>query len=132
MRSTRIGLFESLRQLTLTALELASVRLELLVADLEIEKRHLADVLLRMLLGALLLGLGLILLVGFVLLLLWDQHRLVTLGVLAAATLSGGVWLLLAARRQLHAGAPVFATSRDELRRDREALGPPHDEHAEV
>ncbi len=132
MRATRTGLFESLRQLSLTALELASVRLELLVVDLEIQKRHLADVLLRMLLGALLLGLGMTLLVGFVLLLLWDQHRLVAIGGLAAATLAAGVWLLLAARRQLHQGAPVLATSSAELRRDRAALGPPHDEHAEL
>ncbi len=133
MRSSRTGLFESLRRLSLSALELASVRLELLVTDLEIEKRRLADVLLSMLLGVLLLGLGLILLVGFVLLLLWDQYRLVALGVLTLASLAAGAGLLLAARRQLRDGAPVFAATAAELRRDRAALGPAlSDEHAQL
>jgi uncharacterized membrane protein YqjE len=132
-RSSRTGLFESLRRLSLSALELASVRLELLVTDLEIEKRRLVDVLLRILLGVLLLGLGLILFVGFVLLLLWEQHRLAALGVLTVGSLAGGVWLLMAARRQLRDGAPVFAATRAELRRDRSALGPPlSDEHAQL
>jgi uncharacterized membrane protein YqjE len=75
MPTSRAGLFDSLRQLLTTALELAQVRLELLVSDLEIEKLRLVDVALRALLGLMLLGLGLVLAIGFVLLLLWDSHR---------------------------------------------------------
>jgi uncharacterized membrane protein YqjE len=133
MRTQRSGLFESLRRLSLSTLELASVRLELLVTDLELEKRRLADVLLRLLLGVVLLGLGLILFIGFVLLLLWDQHRLAALGVLSALGLAAGSWLLLAARRQLREGSTVFAATAAELRRDRAALGPAlPDEHARL
>jgi uncharacterized membrane protein YqjE len=62
MPASRAGLFESLRQLLNTALELAQVRLELLVADLQLEKLRLVEVALRALLGLLLLGLGLLLL----------------------------------------------------------------------
>ena len=85
MPASRAGLFESLRQLLNTALELAQVRLELLVADLQLEKLRLVDVALRALLGLLLLGLGLLLLIGFLLMLLWDGYRLPALGVLTAA-----------------------------------------------
>ena len=55
MQASRVGLFESLRRLSATLLEIANVRLELLVTDLELEKQRLVDMLLRMLLGLLLL-----------------------------------------------------------------------------
>lgn len=58
----RTGLFDSLRRLLHTTVELAGVRLELLVADLELEKLRLVAALLRALLGLLLIGLGLVLL----------------------------------------------------------------------
>ena len=65
--SCGLRLFESLRQLLHTALELAQVELELLVTDLQLEKLRLVEVALRALLGLLLLGLGLLLLIGFLL-----------------------------------------------------------------
>jgi uncharacterized membrane protein YqjE len=129
MRTQRAGLFESLRRLSQSALELASVRLELLVNDLELEKQRLADILLRLLLGAMLLGLGLVLFVGFVLLALRDEYRLAALGVLTLLTVAGGGWLLVTVRRQLRSGSPVFAASSAELKRDRAALGPVAHEH---
>ena len=66
------------------------MRLELLVADLELEKLRLVEVALRALLGLMLLGLGLLLLIGFVLMLLWDGYRLPALGVLTLLCLAGG------------------------------------------
>lgn len=133
MQAPRVGLFESLRRLSATLLEIANVRLELLVSDLELEKQRFVDALLRMLLGVLLLGLGLILFVAFVLLLVAEPHRLSALGVLMLLGVGGGAWLLLAARRQWRNGAPVFAATTAELRRDRAALGPAQpDEHAQL
>ncbi len=133
MQAPRVGLFESLRRLSATLLEIANVRLELLVSDLELEKQRLVDVLLRMLLGLLLLGLGLILFVAFVLMLVAEPHRLAALGVLMAVCVGGGAWLLLAARRQWRSGAPVFAATTAELKRDRAALGSAQpDEHAQL
>jgi len=122
MPTSRAGLFDSLRQLLRTALELAQVRLELLVSDLEIEKLRLVDVALRALLGLMLVGLGLVLLIGFVLLLLWDSYRLPALAVLTLLCLVGGLALLQAAKRRLHQGEPMFAATRAELERDQAAL----------
>jgi len=128
MPASRAGLFDSLRQLLGTALALAQVRLELLVSDLEIEKLRLADAALRALLGLMLVGLGLVLAIGFVLLLLWDSYRLPALGVLTLACLLGGWALLHAARRRLLQGEATFAATRAELERDQAALRTPGSE----
>jgi uncharacterized membrane protein YqjE len=125
MPASRAGLFDSLRQLLNTSLELAQVRLELLVADLQLEKLRLVDVALRALLGLLLLGLGLLLLIGFVLLLLWDGYRLPALGVLTVLCLGGGALLLQAAKRRLREGDELLAATRAEFERDRAALRSP-------
>jgi uncharacterized membrane protein YqjE len=124
MPASRAGLFESLRQLLHTALDLAQVRLELLVADLQLEKLRLVEVALRALLGLLLLGLGLLLLIGFLLMLLWDGYRLPALGVLTVLCLGGGALLLQAAKRRLREGDELLAATRAEFERDRAALRP--------
>ena len=124
MPASRAGLFESLRQLLGTALELVQVRLELLVADLQLEKLRLVEVALRALLGLLLLGLGLLLLIAFLLMLLWDGYRLPALGVLTLLCLGGGALLLQAAKRRLREGDELLAATRAEFERDRAALRP--------
>lgn len=128
MPTSRAGLFDSLRQLAGTALELVQVRLELLVSDLEIEKLRLVDVALRALLGLMLVGLGLVLLIGFVLLLLWDSYRLPAMAALTLLCLFGGLALLQAAKRRLHLGEAMFAATRAELERDQTALRGPRSE----
>ena len=65
MATSRAGLFDSLRRLLRTGLEITQVRLELLGADLALEKLRLIDVALRALLGAMLIVIGLVLLIGF-------------------------------------------------------------------
>jgi uncharacterized membrane protein YqjE len=124
MPASRAGLFESLRRLLHTALELGQVRLELLVADLEFEKLRLIEVALRALLGLLLLGLGLLLLIAFVLVLLWDSYLLQALGVLTVLCVTGGLLLLQAAKRRLVRGDELFAATRAEFERDQAALRP--------
>jgi uncharacterized membrane protein YqjE len=124
MPASRTGLFESLRRLGHTALELGQVRLELLVADLEFEKLRLIEVALRALLGLLLLGVGLLLLIAFVLMLLWDSYLLPALGVLTLLCVGGGLLLLQAAKRRLGRGDELFAATRAEFERDQAALRP--------
>jgi uncharacterized membrane protein YqjE len=124
MPASRGGLFDSLRRLLHTALALAQVRLELLATDLEVEKLRLLEVALRALLGLMLLGLGLVLLMAFLLMLLWDGYRLPALGVLTLLCAGGGLWLLQAAKRRLAQGEPMFAATRAEFERDQAALVP--------
>lgn len=121
--AARAGLFASLRRLLGTGLELAQVRLDLLVTELEQEKLRLFDVLLWATLAVLMFGIGAVLLCGLLLLLLWDGHRLVLLGVLSLLFFGAGAVLLWTARRRLSA-EPMLAGTRAELARDRGALAP--------
>ena len=123
MPASRAGLFDSLRQLLGTALALAQVRLELLVADLELEKLRLIEVALRALGGLMLLGLGLVLGAAFVVLLVSEPYRVFALGAMAALSLLGGVLLLLAAKRRLVDGEGLLAGTRSELVQDEAELG---------
>lgn len=116
------GLFASLRGLLHSSAQLALVRLELLVADLELEKLRLAQAAVRALIGLMLIGLGMLLAVGFIVLLLWDTHRLATLAVLALLCLAGGALLLRTAQRSMQEGGPMLAGTRAEFERDEVAL----------
>ncbi len=119
------GLFASLRRLIDTGLEMAQVRVELLVLELEIEKRRVFDGLLRAALALLLLGVGLVLLMGLVLMMFWDGYRLPALVVMTVLFLGGGLWLCRSARAKLSNRDGAFSGSRTELARDREALRTP-------
>ena len=116
------GLFASLRRLLDTALEMAQVRLNLLGSELEIEKRRLFDGLLWGAVALLLLGVGMVLMCGFVVLLFWEGYRLAAVGVLALLFLAGAVLLMRQAQRRLRNTAGMFNASVNELERDRAEL----------
>lgn len=116
------GLFASVRQLLATGVETLRVRLDLLSTEIEQEKLRLFDAVLWAGLALLLLGLGALLLCGFIVLLFWDGYRLAALGVLALLCLGGGAWLLQEARARLRAPGGPFASSVAELERDRVGL----------
>jgi uncharacterized membrane protein YqjE len=113
------GLLASLRQLLLTLLETAQVRLELLGTELEAEKRRVLDALVFAVLALVCLALGLVLLCGTVVLMFPDQWRFAVAGALALLLLAGGWALLLQARRRLHHPRGMFHASVNELARDR-------------
>ena len=117
------GLFDSLRRLLDTAVDIAQVRLELFGSELEHEKLRLFDTLVVAAIGVLMSGLGLALAIAFVVLLFQETYRLPAVGVLTLAFGAGAWWLLRRARDGLRAaeGGP-FALSLGELRRDREGL----------
>ena len=117
------GLFASLRQLLATALEIAQVRLDLFLTEIEQEKLRLFDGLLWAGLAVMLMGVGVILLCGFVVVLLWDGYRLTTLGVLTLLFLGLGGLLMRAARNRLRSPVGALGATVDELRRDIAELG---------
>ena len=113
------GLLASLRQLLLTLLETAQVRLELLGTELEAEKRRVLDALVLTVIALVCLALGLVLLFGTVVLMFPDQWRFAAAGALALLLLVGGWGLLRQARRRLHHPQGMFHASVSELARDR-------------
>ena len=63
-----------------------------------------------------------VLLIGFLLMLLWDGYRLPALGVLTLLCLGGGMLLLQAAKRRATPKDGMFVATRAELDRDQAAL----------
>jgi len=121
--SAASGLLASLRHLIGGGAELLQVRLELFGTELEREKLRILGALMRAAVALLLLGLGIVMLAAFVVVLWWEQHRLLTLGALTLMFLGGGVWLWFGAMERLKAPGGLFATSAAELAKDRTALG---------
>jgi uncharacterized membrane protein YqjE len=109
------GVIGAVRRLLGTVLALAQTRLEEL---------RLFDALVLGVLACVLLGAGAVLLAIFITALFWQEHRLLTLIVLALVFVGAGVGALLLARRRLRHGTP-FAGSLAELSADRDAAHAP-------
>lgn len=119
------GLFASLRRLAGTALDIARNRLELFGSEIEQEKLRLFDALVLAAAGLVMLGLALVLVVGFVVLLFQEGYRLPAVGVLALAFGGIGAGLVYRARGELRSReGGLFALTLGELRRDYAGLRP--------
>jgi uncharacterized membrane protein YqjE len=119
------GLFASLKRLLATLLEIAHVRLELVLNELDQQKLQLFDALLMAAASLLALGLGLALLIAFVVSLVAEPNRLIALGLLMVLFVGGSLWGLLAARARLRAAGRSLEASLAELRRDAADLSGP-------
>ena len=119
------GLFASLRRLLATLLEIAQVRLGLVLNELDQQKLRLFDALLIAAASLVALALGLVLLIAFVVSLFAEPHRPIVLGVLMLLFVGGSVWGLLSARSQLRAAGSSLEASLAELRRDAADLAGP-------
>ena len=121
------GLFASLSRLLATVLHIAQVRLQLLGTEVELEKRRLFDGLLWGGIAIVVLGLGLVLLCGFVILLFWEGYRLVAVGGMTLLFLVVGGLMLNHARMRLQnrsSSKGMFDESLAELKRDQTDLTP--------
>ena len=119
------GLFASLSRLLATVLQTAQVRLELLGTEVELEKRRLFDGLLWGGIAIAVLALGLVLLCGFVILLLWDGYRLTAVGGMTVLFLLAGGLMLNHARVRLQNRSStkgMFDASLAELKQDQSDL----------
>jgi uncharacterized membrane protein YqjE len=119
----RPGLFGSLRQLLDSTLQLAQVRLALLGNELEEQKLRLTQGLVLSVLGVALLAVAAILLCGFVVVLFWE-HRLAALAMLALLFGGAGAALLVHGGRRVRGAGAMFQASLEELARDRAGLLP--------
>ena len=115
-------MFASLRALLATLVEAGELRLDLLGAELELERRRLLEVLVLGTLALMLLTAGVLALCGLVIVMLWDRYRLGAVVSVALVLLCLGLVALLLAHRRLRGGVGTFATSLALLRRDRARL----------
>lgn len=125
MAASRPGLLGSLRNLLAHGLELAQVRLELFLTELEEEKHRLLKLLAFGAAALLLLIVGLVFLAIFITVWLWDEHRLLALGLCSLFFLSSGLIALSTARGAARRDGKPLAATLDELAQDQAALRTP-------
>ena len=116
------GVLASLRGLVATAIAITHNRLQLLASDLE-EQRVRA--LQMIVLGAVAFFCGavaVLLVSAWIVIALWDQYRLLTLGFLAIVYFAGCVIALALLRSRMVARPRMFASSLAELHRDEDLL----------
>lgn len=119
---SRLG--ESLRGLADSGLATVQTRLELFAVELKEEKLRAAGFLFDTVLAALFIGFGVVFLLAFLTVLLWDSQRLLALGVATAGLLAAGIWAATRAAARMRSGSRLFASSLAELAQDRDALRP--------
>ncbi len=112
------GLFNSVRQLFGTGLELLQVRLELLGTELEVEKRRLFDSVLLTIAAMIFLGIGLLCFCTLIIVLLWESYRIAVLASLSLLFLSVSAVLLIHSRQRLKSPMGMFYESCSELQND--------------
>lgn len=119
--SPRGGLFASLRGLLATGVAIAQTRLELLATEIQEERARVFGLAAFGAAALIFLAAGLVFLAVFLTVLLWDNNRLLVLGIFSALFLAGGAVALLVALRYARAPSRLFAASLAELGRDRAA-----------
>jgi uncharacterized membrane protein YqjE len=116
------GLLASLKTLTSTLVDVIQTRLELLSTDVAEERARLTTILISAMVALFCIGVGVVLLATFVVVLFWESHRLLTLGLLTAIFLGSGVGLWIVAMHKLRNKPRLFDASISELAKDREHL----------
>lgn len=123
-RGSQGGLYESLKGLAATGAAILKTRLELFSTELAEEKERL---LIQLVLGLAMfffIGLGIVFAALFLTVALWENHRLLVLGMFATLFLGLGVASLLAVRNFSRNQPKLFSASLAELSKDREHLKP--------
>ncbi|MGC2458741.1 MAG: phage holin family protein [Gallionellaceae bacterium] len=118
------GLFNSMRTTASTLLAIVQTRVELLSTELEEERIRLTSMLMWMLLMLFCTGMGVIFFTLLLVLALWDDHRLLAVGIPAVLFSLGAVlaWQVVAGKAR--SKPRLFAASLTELSRDRDQLTP--------
>lgn len=121
-QASRPGLFDSLKKVTATLLEIVSTRLELLVHELEEERAWLGSLLMWALIAVVFGALGIVLLTLLIVVYFWDSYRMLAMSILTVAFLVGAVVSWQKVLGKTRAKPRLFSTSLGELSKDREKL----------
>ena len=116
------GLLEALGDLAATLVAMAHTRLDLLSTDLEEDREHLLSLTITSLGAVFFLGIGVVLSALLLVVLFWETHRILILGLLAVAFLALGLAAAQRAKRLARTKPRLFASSLSELFKDRQQL----------
>jgi len=119
------GLFASLRRMLATLVELGSTRLELVSVELQEQVEYAAGVLLWGIAAIFFASLTVLLLAFTIVIVFWDQHRLLAACVVTAAFALIALTAVVIVRRRLATRPRFLAATAEELKRDAAALAAP-------
>ncbi|MCW5625212.1 MAG: phage holin family protein [Burkholderiales bacterium] len=119
------GVLDALRGLVETSVALVHTRLEILATEIEEERIRLKQYVLLALATAFCLGFALILAVLLVLVVFWDDHKILAVSLLLAVFLVSGGALAFTLVRQARARPMLFSATLAELAKDRDRLKRP-------
>ncbi len=116
------GLLGSARALAHTLIALSKTRLEIFLNEIEEERLRIANQIVLVVLAGFCLIVGALLTVTFVVVLLWDSHRLLTLGLFALGFVGAGAGLVALFMARATAKPKLFSASLGELAKDLDQL----------
>jgi uncharacterized membrane protein YqjE len=117
-------MFALLRSSVAALIDIGATRLELAATEYEEERLRLLQLLISTIATLLLLSMTVLLATTFVIVLVWDSHRLLAIGILVMAFALATVASALGWRRRLSQQPAFMAATVAELQRDADALRP--------
>lgn len=122
-------MLEPIKNFCSTLMRLGLTRLELAATELEEERARWADMALSACLAFFFMGLGVTLALVFIIVFMWDIHRLLTIGLLALTCLTLGGGCLWSLRHQARRKPRFMSATLAEFRLDRELFQGPEKKH---
>lgn len=116
------GLLDSLRRLAGTLLGVLHTRAELVATELEEARLRLEQFLLLAVIAGFCLSVAALLAVAFLVVLLWDTHRLAAIGMPCVVALGAGAVAVLKLRHAIATRPRLFESTTGELAKDRDAV----------
>ena len=116
------GIFHSIRQLGTTFVALLHTRIEIVAIEFEEERVRIRQALLLGIVAGFSLAVATLLAVVFLVVVFWDTHRLIAIGVLFLVFLAIGGGCLLAMAHNARTRPRLFASTLAELAKDGDRL----------
>jgi uncharacterized membrane protein YqjE len=116
------GLLESLSTFASTLVSVAHTRLELLSTDLEEDRAHIFLLMVQYLIAAFFLVVGLVIAIILIVFVLWENHRMFVLSLVAGLFLLMGFGIACYAIYKTKTKPRLFSASLSELAKDQQVL----------
>ena len=121
-REKSTGIFNSLRQLSATAIELLLVRLTLFGNDIELEKSRIIRGLVSALIATAALSLGILFLCLLLIVMAGTDYQFILICALSVLFISVGIFFILQSLKLMTSANGIFGASASELRSDLQRL----------
>jgi len=116
------SLLESLRGVAKTFIALVQTRIEIFASEVDEERARVGRILVLAVVALFCLGLALVLGVLLIVVIFWDNNRLLALGLLTGLFALGGVVSLFALRSAIRNRPKFLSATLAELRKDQKGL----------